>query len=153
MNRRSAFFFLCMLFSTQLLAADTGLAEDKAMANIAFSKDKSKGWTREFSVTAVGVDGKFVLNLWNLRRGLKVTAGAHSFILKASFGRGFYRSLGVGFAEVSAKLQAGGQYKAMGSVNGDRISVWIIESRSGKQVSNVGSKKYELCFPTMKEPC
>jgi hypothetical protein len=153
MNRRSAFYFLCMFFLVQLLASDTSMAEDKAMANIAFSKDKSKGWTREFSVTAVGVDGKIVLNLWKLRRGLNVPAGAHSFILKASFGRGFYRSLGIGFAEVSAKLQAGRQYKAVGSVNGDRISVWIIEAKSGKQVSNVGSKKYELCFPTMKEPC
>lgn len=153
MNRRAIFYFLCMFFSVQLLAADAGLAEDKAMANIAFSNDKSKGWTREFSVSAVGVDGKFVLNLWKLRRGLKVAAGTHSFILKASFGRGFYRSLGVGFAEVSAKVQAGGQYKAMGSVNGDHISVWIIEVKSGKRISNVGSKKYELCFPTMKEPC
>lgn len=153
MNRRIAFYFLCLVLPLQLVAANTSMAAEKPTVNIAFTNDKSKGLTRAFTVTTAGVDGKIILNIWNLRRGVNVSPGTHHIILKGMFGRGFYRSVGVAHTEVTATVQAGVRYRAAGKVEGEHISLWIEEAKSGKRVSNVGSKEYVLCFPTIKEPC
>ncbi len=153
MNRRIASYFLCMLLALQLAATDTSLAAAKPTANIANTTDRSKGMNRAFSVSTAGVDGKIIINAWNLRRGVNVSPGAHHFILKGMFGRGFYRSHGVAMIEVTGSVVAGGRYKVVGKVKGEYMSLWIEEVKSGKRITNVGSMKYYLCFQHVSNPC
>jgi len=143
--------FAALIFVVLFAISSPLLAANKATARILWTATPFHG----VSVVTALVDGKSAVPFFSLNLGNKidVAAGTHSFLLSASFPRGFLRGLGVGKATVKANLAAGGTYQSVGAASGDLITVWLIDVKSGQRISSVGSVKYSVCTPGAYTVC
>jgi len=142
--------FLCVSVALTAVSADAAkpLRKDKARINATYTP------FRGVSVIPADMDGKRGPD-W-IRVGLlnaDVTPGEHTFSLASTFTKGPFGGISTSRASVAATVRAGFQYKAIGKVVGKEVQVWLIEMKSGKRISTVGSAPYSTCYPNQYYHC
>ena len=142
--------FALLLFATLVSIPAQLTAGSKALVDISSSYDTSDGWMHAILVYPLKVDGK---NFKGFFRHIDVYPGTHTFALYSTRGLGFLKGLGISLATVSATLQAGVKYKTVGKFDGARMHVWIVEAKSRKRVSTIGSAGYVVCRPNQYRDC
>jgi len=142
--------FLCLSLALTTVSAEAARAVRNNMARINASYTPFRGVT----VIPVEMDGKRGSD-W-IRVGLlnaDVTPGKHTFLLGSNFTKGLFGGISTSRATVTAVVRAGVQYKAVGKVVGDQVQVWLIELKSGKRISSLGSAPYSTCYPNQYYHC
>ena len=82
-----------------------------------------------------------------------VTPGEHTFLLASNFTKDLFGGISTSNTTVAATVRAGVQYKAVGKVVGKEVQVWLIEMKSGKRISTVGSAPYSTSYPNQYYHC
>ncbi len=142
--------FLCLSLVFSAVSADAARALRQNMARINASYVPFRGVT----VIMSAMDGKRGPDV--IRVGLlnaDVTPGAHTFQLGSNFTKGLFGGISTSSASVVATVKPGVQYKAVGKVVGKEVQVWLIEMKSGKRISTVGSAPYSICYPNQYYHC